>query len=131
MSDHEKEEYADIDDLLASSEEEIERGAAQVRAELARNQVYVTWCRNRLARLRSQRRRASQGLHLELARLITAQWQGYPEGYVYATSRFVELRRGRVVRLLADIQRVEDWLREALLKDRALTQELAQLLVGS
>ena len=127
MSNQDKEEYADIDELLASSEEEVERGADQVRAELARNQVHLTWCNHRLARLRAQRYRASQGLHLELARLITAQWQGYPEGYVFLTARCVELRRGRVVRLLADIARVEGWLREATLKERGLTQELAQL----
>ena len=120
-------EYADVEDLLASSEDEVERGAAQVQAELDRNRVHLNWCRTRLARLRGQRRRASANLHLELARLITAQFQGYPEGYVYLTARFVELGRGRVVRLLADIQRVEDWLREALQKERALAQELAQL----
>ena len=127
MSDHEKEEFADIDDLLASSEEEVERGAAQIQAELERTQAHAGWCRTRLARLRGQRRRASGNLHIELARLITAQFAGYPAGYIGITSRFVELRRGRVVHLLAEIDRVEGWLREATTKERALTHELAQL----
>ena len=127
MDPNESQDYADIDDLLASSEEEVERGEVQIRAELARTQAHASWCRTRLARLRSQRRRASGNLHIELARLITAQFQGYPAGYIGITSRLVELRRGRVIRLLADIDRVEDWLREAILKERALAQELAQL----
>ena len=127
MDPKENPDYDNVEDLLASSEEEVERGADQIRAELARTQAHASWCRTRLARLRSQRRRASGNLHLELARLITAQFQGYPEGYIRITSRLVELGRGRVVRLLADIDRVEGWLREALLKERTLTQELAQL----
>ena len=127
MAEKEDSDYADVDDLLASSEEEVERGEIQIRAELERTQAHAGWCRTRLARLRGQRRRASGNLHIELARLITAQFQGYPAGYIGITSRLVELRRGRVIRLLADIERVEDWLREALQKERALAQELAQL----
>ena len=72
MDPKEDQDYADIEDLLASSEDEVERGTVQVQAELDRNRVHLNWCRTRLARLRGQRRRASRNIHIELARLITA-----------------------------------------------------------
>ena len=127
MSNQDKKEYADIDELLASSEEEAERGAPQIQAELDRTRAHANWCRVRLARLRGQRCRMSLGLKKEVARLVCSHILEYPAGYNALLSRVCLLRLGRLEGILSKIEEAKGWLREAVAKERALAMELAQL----
>ena len=127
MDPNEDPDYADIEDLLASSEEEAERGAPQIQAELDRTRAHANWCRVRLARLRSQRCRMSLGLKKEVARLVCSHILEYPAGYSALLSQICLLKLGRLEGILNEIEEAEGWLREAVAKERALAMELAQL----
>ena len=124
MDPNDNPNLADVDDLLVSSDEEVERGVAQIEFDLFRARAFRDWCETRLRRLRAERSRVSSGLHVDMARLVSAQILEYPAGYIEILNRVCLLRRGRLERLHARLERTIGWLASTEVKVFNLFLEL-------